>query len=197
MITFKQFLLEDNLDIPKLCAKFITESQGLPLFRGSTNLHKEPIVVKVRKDREPMTTGKTVHYALDKYFLEKFNMTPRSSGCFSTGKISTAEKYGKPYFILPIGDFKYMWATMEKEPVDDTYDIVMKIKGFGNSTADATEVFNNMERAFSLFDIEWHVDGLPAAIKNGAEIALVCDKVLYIPIDEFETVEKQYLEIIK
>ena len=73
----------------------------------------------------------------------------------------------------------------------------MKIKGFGNSTADATEVFNNMERVFRLFDVEWHVDGLPAAIKNGAEIALVCDKVLYIPIDEIETIEKQYLEIIK
>lgn len=185
MTTFKDFLRGDPYkEIQELCQPFLTQSKGLPLYRGYGGTLKSFAgmrTVAVRKDRQPRDTSLYVHGLLDAYFQEKFGVKVRSEGLFCTGDRETAERYGKANYIFPIGEFKFVWGTHRGDPVSDTLrwtrqiESMMKVRKSTEGRLVTTQVMD---------EIDWHSDNLMKAIDSGAEIALLVDQVILVPFND-------------
>ena len=198
MITFRQFLLEDNLDIPKLCAKFITESKGLPLYRGSGKSINEPTIITPRKDRSPLGTDREVHKAVDDWFKKNLDMNARTAGLFAIGDYQVAYSYGHAFFILPIGDFKYVWGKSDGEYISDTYDITSKItKKFNFQTEKYRQSVEEITNEV-LSKVEWFTTNLSEAIEHNAELSIICEKAILVPTGDYdvENLKAQYKKLI-
>lgn len=180
MITFRQFIAEDGaeeLDIPQLCSKFIQESRGLPLFRGTGRRYNAPVQITPRADRRPSNTNARVHDAMDDWFEERFNVRARTAGVFVIGDVDIANTYGYPYFVLPVGDYRYFWCKYEGDYVEDTYDITREIFVAAegkNVQATTNKIMNKTQ---------WYTDRLHLAIAKNAEITLICSSYIMVPFD--------------
>ena len=203
MTAFKQFLLENvRRDIPKLCVEFIEESHGLPLYRGSSQKVKNPTIITPRKDRTPVDTPGEIHAAMDDWFEEHYGVRARSAGVFATGNKFTASSYGTPYFVLPIGDFKYFWAEdisfqTINGAVKDTILISDQIRRLQSRTPDELKQ-NTNEILTKRFKIK--TTNLSKAITEFSEITLVCDQYIIVPFDtalDNNLREKYYQSIIE
>lgn len=203
MTTFKQFLLENlRRDIPKLCAEFIEESHGLPLYRGSSQKVKNPTIITPRKDRKPTDTPVEIHDAMDDWFEENYGVRARSVGVFATGSKHSASTYGTPYFILPIGDFKYFWAEdisfqTINGAVRDTILISDQIRRLQSRTPD--ELKQNTNEILTK-RVKIKTTNLSRAITEFSEITLVCDQYMIVPFDtelDNNLREKYYQSIIE
>ena len=199
MITFRQFLLEDNLDIPKLCAKFITESKGLPLYRGSGKSINEPTIITPRKDRSPLGTDREVHKAVDDWFKKNLDMNARTAGLFAIGDYPIAHSYGHVFFVLPIGDFKYVWGKSDGEYISDTYDITIKINRKKNAQQPG-KYWQSVEEIANeiLSKVEWFTTNLSEAIEHNAELSIICEKAILVPTGDYdvENLKTQYKKLI-
>jgi len=191
--TFKDFLkIGSKEDLIKKCGPFIEESKGLPLYRGygmkmSAALHGQREVT-VRKDRKPRDTSIEIHNIMNAYFFKKFGVNVRSEGLFAIGDIKRASSYGHPHYVLPVGKFKYVWAEWNGKPVHDTLAATWAIKDamWLKPAADQERLALK-----ALDEFTWHSTDLPRAIKSHAEIALLCDKAIIIPVGDIP-----YSEII-
>jgi hypothetical protein len=124
----REYLIEeyddDNFNdiisiIKKDCKKYIKEliSYDKILFRGldklprnTSSIRKNFWKVKPRKDRTPGDTPEELHNYLDLQFKKKFGWKARSEGVFCSRSRSTTYNYGSPYFVFPIGDYKYLYS---------------------------------------------------------------------------------------
>jgi hypothetical protein len=67
--------------------------------------------VTPRQDRRPLSTNATLSAAVDKALHKRFGWYPRSNGVFTYyGDNDLANAYGKVYYMLPIGEYKYVWS---------------------------------------------------------------------------------------
>ena len=64
---------------------------------------------RVRFDRKAKDTNPKIHNDLNDEFQRQFGYPARSNSIFCTGSDMTAESYGVPYMIFPIGKYKYLW----------------------------------------------------------------------------------------
>lgn len=196
MITFKQFLAEEKTtadiiqSIPELCAKFISESGGLPLFRGfgtkeqakATGAKEETI----RQDRRPKDSSNESHDLMDLYFQKKLGKKIRSASLFCSGS-QAAGGYGFLHYVLPVGDYSYLWGSIKGEPISDTLTLSKEIDNqlLDNESNDLTreEIINQV-----MDKVDWHQDNLKEAIKGGSkpghfvEIAIMGHKAILVPI---------------
>ena len=193
MLTFKQYLLEDSNVISEtemrgLCAKFIKESGGLPLYRGSNRRFNDITLITTRKDRRPSLTRTPVHQVVDDWFNEHYGFRPRSAGLFSIGSMREAGSYGAPHFVLPVGDFKYVWGKYKNilgwgdlagQPILDTYEVTSRIRGEGAA----------VDKVMS--SVEWSTTNLKEAISTNAEITLLCDQAVMVPINTASFIEPE------
>lgn len=202
MFTFKEYLLEDSdsrtiseVELQNLCAKFIKESGGLPLYRGTNRRFKGPTIITTRKDRRPSLTRTSVHQLVDDWFNEHYGFRPRSNGLFTIGSMREALSYGAPHFVLPVGDFKYVWGKYKNIPewkhlagksILDTYEVTSRLRG-KESAVD--EVMST---------VEWFTTNLKEAISTSAEITLLCDQAVMVPINtaSFIKPEDTYKQLV-
>jgi hypothetical protein len=186
--TFKDWLLQPN-KIKDECQPFLKQAEGHPLYRGiSTSLFKpffKTKVTVVQKDRKPRDSAKFVHDLMDDWFMKNYGVKARSEGLFSTGKITAAKGYGQVAYVFPVGNFKYLWATMmngeTEHGVGDTLSASRRIQ--------EKCLYSKKEDAPKITDIEmrkyaWHTDNLVAAIESGAEITILCDEVILVPVKQ-------------
>lgn len=195
MITFKQFIAEDStLDLRALCAKFILESRGVPLYRGTNRVINVPTIITPRTNRTPLMTKGSVQKYVDGWFEEHYNAKPRSNGLFAIGDYSVAFNYGKPHFVLPVGDYRYFWCKFGSEYVSDTFEVTSKITQKGNPGKTLEQITDEV-----MGDAGWSDKNLHEAISNGAEISLICEKAIMVPLSGDNTpaaLLKQYTELI-
>ena len=201
MLTFKQYLLEDSnviseTEMRSLCAKFIKESGGLPLYRGSNRRFNDITLITTRKDRRPSLTRTSVHQVVDDWFNAHYGFRPRSAGLFSIGSMREAGSYGAPHFVLPVGDFKYVWGKYKDIPqwgdysgqsIIDTYEVTSRVRGKEGAAVD--EVMSS---------VEWFTTNLKEAISTNAEITLLCDQAVMVPINtaSFIKPEDTYKQLV-
>lgn len=186
MITFKQFLNEEDIDqlarlIEKDCGPFLKESgrRGL-LFRGVQDTSPENAAGEVddpinegkkilywkkavRKDRRPKDTPEEIHNAIDEWFENKFGFKARSQTMFVFGqniKRHTLSQYGKGCIVFPIGPIKYAWSNR-------IYDLYAKFNG-AEEMEDIRTMIDALERA------AYTDDQLSAAVKLDKEIMMEC-----------------------
>lgn len=76
-------------------------------------------VVSPRQDRQPLDTSPQIHQMLDDRLLKDFGYRYRSTSTFVTSDSSLATDFGSLCVVLPLGEFKYVYA----EKVRDAYNM--------------------------------------------------------------------------
>lgn len=198
MISFKQFLLEDEQDpidlIRRDCKPFLNIWDQYGLFRGM-NLKSEEKVIgtiknqhaaayknfevykrKVRKDRKPLSTSDKRHVEANKWFEDNFGVKARSEGlfCYPKGLWQNASEYGKMYLIFPIGEFKIIWSPEVK-------DLFMQID-FGKEIRR-----KNIDEL--LGSLEFQDNDVKAALKSSSELMVICDEYYVVEANAYEQIK--------
>lgn len=150
--TFKSFISENDLldntftdaqiAVSKLIKKdcsyflstFVKGDSNNRLYRGIHDMDNENIhsilynclyLGAVRENRRPRDSSQVIHQMLDDYFEKQTGIKYRSASVFATKSFFTAEEYGEPYLIFPIGKFDYAWSP-------DVYDAYLVLGQYGN-----------------------------------------------------------------
>lgn len=200
MLTFKQYLLEQNNSIENTstaeevaeiikrdCAPFLKEiCDKLPLYRGSKKLLLWTTKMSVRKDRKPMDASLELHNTLNTALQELSGINYRTEAVFATGSRRSAYDYGNSYLFFPIGKFNYAWSPL----ITDAYTF------FGQgSDSEAVEsgelVYYPENRSKYLDDVFDYVmsgkamykfdTGLRDAATSKNEIMFACDEYYLVP----------------
>jgi hypothetical protein len=169
MITFKQFLAEENepMSIEELaqkikqdCKPWLDSFGDTKLYRGVkfTDPMLRPLQVAgyqhddlnrvfigaVRNDRKPRDIQKAVHNRLDSMFVSKVGVPLRSASLFVTKSYDTASGYGRIVRIFPIGEFHYAWSPY----FDDPYSLFVDGEIPENLTSALSEVMPNVRKKY-------------------------------------------------
>ena len=80
------------------------------------------VIGAVRNDRTPRDLSVEVTNSLNKFFISKVGLPLRSASLFTVQSTSSAEEYGVPKRILPIGEFHYAWSPY----INDPYKLFIK-----------------------------------------------------------------------
>lgn len=172
-------------------------------------------VHRPRTDRQPLSSSPLLHKALDRKFLERYNIPYRSEGLFVIGDRATARSYGKPVIVLPEGNFRFCWSRR----VNDAFAHFDLTNAFRYIHQEAAKIGEDLEKypaleslrelttfiqeyewARKLFDqwMDWSFEeaeysdqDLPAAIDSSHEIMIKCEK--FAVIASPETVRDYYI----
>jgi len=79
---------------------------------------------KVRKNRKPKDTPMEIHDIIDDWFYKKFGIKARSNSIFCSFNENTANEYGNPYYIIPIGKY----STIASPTIKDIYAEIVQDK---------------------------------------------------------------------
>lgn len=199
MITFMEFIREDDagFDIESFlhreCQPFFDASKGSGLavrgisqagpvigkFNTPSSRHPIPVhKMTVRKDRKTLSTPEVYHHAIDEWMKDKFGIAGRTGSVFVFGERSadSTENYGARYFVIPRGEFKFIWSPK----VADLYDTMLEEFGpvFNHGDVgelppgEVTEYMNTLQYSDRDFN---------AALQSGNEIMIDCQNYYAIP----------------
>lgn len=195
MTTFKEFLTEDNQVsvkqainlIKRQCKPFLSESHKIPLYRGMNSYKDGAYVLDVRKDRKPRDSAIIVHNTMNLWFEKHFGVKFRSESVFTTASRATAARYGYPFFVFPIGKFKYVWATKYYEDdnseltIQDTISVANHIDHVVKKAKEQRKkVTIDMIDHIMNGEFRWKDYNLHQALMEDAEISIACDKFIAI-----------------
>lgn len=104
-----------------------TNNGQLYVFRGIQDLAASDAVFftkNIRLDRKPTDTHE--------YYTKAFNLiiemaggqANRNNSLFCTGNHEVASSYGRPFIVLPIGDFNYTWSPFWKDWYNNKRSII-------------------------------------------------------------------------
>ena len=116
------------------------------LYRGMKS--KSPMLLKyTHPNRRPKDMPDGVHDQLDKWMLKKFGHRYRSNATFcTTDRTGTAESYGDPYIIVPVGPFDFITSEYVTDAYEDLYETPGKrLVGKLNKNVKITLVVNIMK----------------------------------------------------
>jgi len=115
---------------------------------------------------------------MDDWFEEHVGMRTRSEAIFCTGSQAKAKMFGKTYYVFPVGDFKYVWGMDDGHGMSDTISVARQIR----DSCAVQPRDNGPEMADKvLSDYSWKTTNLFTALREGAEIAILCDEVFLVP----------------
>jgi len=131
---FKNYLNEEiDIDVVyniliRDCGSFIKEWKKIKpprfLLSGRRSYNGDFKKFYTRIDRRPTDLPIDVHNLIDMWFKKKFGVKARSKSVFATFDYGTADFYGLPYLIFPIGNYK----TIHSDKVIDLYSIYSTIR---------------------------------------------------------------------
>lgn len=183
--------------IEKNCGPYLKEVGGYanalfhnPMFRG---VHQSPdsqdpvAILGVKQSRDPVDTPIDVQRLVDHWFVQKSGIAFRSSSVFCTGGMSTANQYGDPVVVLPVGEYRYCWSPVYTDQYEDIGRYVYNIdKEIGKDrslttlylTQNKGPLLNFLKNGNYQFD-----HGLDEAIASHHEIMIACQSILIVNID--------------
>ena len=86
------------------------------LWRGTNYIIPDVRYLKVRTNREPMSTCKEIHKISDSIFYKEFGIKARSETLFCFPDWREAKSYGTYVnIIIPIGKFDFIWSKKIKD----------------------------------------------------------------------------------
>jgi hypothetical protein len=102
---------EDTIKlITKKCKKFINESKGKPVYRGTRNSSKDLLVKKNVRTRKLTGTYGKAFDGINKAMAKDNMPFTRANALLATGNRSQSKAYGATYQIYMIRDFKFLWS---------------------------------------------------------------------------------------
>jgi hypothetical protein len=138
MITFKQFLREDDKEFYKSdminhvaewinrdCSQFLSASNGKHLYRGLKVYHPDgglPLAMRISHptDRAPKDSGSLFNDIFNKSIEQKFGVADiRKKTIFATGDARQARQYGPLFFFFPIGEFQFAYSPSVTDSYED------------------------------------------------------------------------------
>jgi len=145
---FKQYITEEEEDntiingitlIYDKCMPFIKELTKQTyihfMYSGRKGKTEDVFIGKVRKNRRPSDTSEGLTKVYDDLFNKRFGWKPRTNSIFCSGNVYDIPRYGNPYFIFPIGKYKYLWSP----DIDDMYS-----SSYTNSVIDTITLRNDI-----------------------------------------------------
>ena len=133
MITFKQFIteqqqffsFEDGLkQIKANCKFFLSESDGVPLYRGMGQQVEGVSWTPHPKNRPPRDSEPEFNFFVNSMFDAAFGIENiRRISFFATGNMWQAENYGKVMFCFPAGKIRWMWSP----DINDLFEDQLKV----------------------------------------------------------------------
>lgn len=93
------------------CMPYIKETKGCQslLRRGSKDMFLFYGKKTQRQDRKPRMVDQDIHQMMDDWTKKNWGFRARSTSTFATNREHNARMYGSPFFMFPIGNFKYAW----------------------------------------------------------------------------------------
>jgi hypothetical protein len=163
---------------------------------------------KVRSDRKPKNSSLFAHNVTDEWFFKKFGIKYRSNALFCVGhkmefsllsdskKLSATYSYGKPYVVLPIGEYKCIYSPK----IDDLYT-VLDNDGLESQPIDDVEAKHFEKDIIKVLnDGDYQEDTLQHMIERGNNLEIMIHCQRYYLIDEKEFVNvfiSKYLKLKK
>lgn len=102
------------------CQPFIQQSdRERPLYRGiqvDAEIRNQPFSkFSVHIKRNPLTMGKGLYNIINKGFKFGGFKARRDNSIFCTANQDTAQNYGTPFIVFPIGNFSFTWSPIIKD----------------------------------------------------------------------------------
>lgn len=139
------FMINESVDprkaieeIKSNCLPYLSQIKNLDgnrLRRGmkfNEDFKKINSVVDGRNEFK--TDSEWENYA-DQWFLKKFGFNARSQSAYCAGGKAMASRYGLPYSVFPIGNFKFVWSPK----IEDLYYPYKRAGGQITALRDALE----------------------------------------------------------
>jgi hypothetical protein len=141
MITFKQFLMEDDASavtpieavkyVVEHCQDFLKETRfhishnasfaaiASPLlYRGLGGFSRtQGYVLSGSRTRTPIDSSHEMTETLDTYFTKHYNFPYRKQGVFCSGSEGSAFNYGNAFIIFPTDNYNSVWSN----EIEDAY----------------------------------------------------------------------------
>ena len=174
---------EKTYDILKRdCLKFLKESKGLLLYRGTNKGVSDRIVKRsVRQNRLPLDMPLDYHREFDKELYKKFHWYPRTQGVFATSDSLEAGNFGLSYLFFPIGNYKYVWSS-------SYYDIWVKFKqAFPEIYSSSSTSYKHKED-----HLKWIKNAVSTYINNKLYDAIVAGHEISFKCDNYYLVNEYY-----
>lgn len=128
--------------------------------------------------RTPMDTPDEVHDLANVYFAQKHGH-PYRNGLFVTGNNNTAQSYGKPYAVFPIGKFDYIWNENVNDFTTDAADYIIQEFEAAAERGDDMWV-DEMAKVMRDFGPYTDSTGMTKALAIGGEIMVWCESYYYM-----------------
>jgi hypothetical protein len=113
-------------------------------YRGYSS-GDDVIFRKTRKNRNPKDTYPEIQTLLDKMFMKKFGVKPRSQGVFATPVKNDSGAYGVTYLFFPVGSYKLIWSS----EIRDLYgDFIEKWQ----------DIYVDIDDSDGMFEDEWYIN---------------------------------------
>lgn len=167
------------------CLPYITAIQhdidNFRLYRGlqlesfrrrAENVADDVYRATVRKNRVPLNTPDYLHTFIDDWANENLGSRFRSSAIFCAAKRITVINFGKPYVIMPIGEFKYAWSPL----IEDLYSDVEEINNAATTQSEKEMTKAAVKKV--LDNAQYRTDGITKMISEypAHEIMIDCDE---------------------
>ena len=167
------------------CAPYITslnyDIDNFRLYRGlqlesfirrAEAVAEDVYKAQVRKNRVPLNTPDYLHSFIDSWMEENLGAKFRSSAIFCAAKQTTVLNFGKPYVILPIGEFKYAWSPF----IEDLYSDVEEINYSATLHADRESAKEDIKKVLDA--AKYRTDGITKMMREfpSHEIMIECDE---------------------
>lgn len=117
---FKEFISESELDtveeirsaIHRDCAQYISDSDGLPLYRGiGSKSSNHPTFSVHPKSRDAQASSPWFNFMFNAGIDAAFGIEAvRKKSVFSTGQIAEARVYSNAGFFFPVGNYKFIFS---------------------------------------------------------------------------------------
>lgn len=115
----KTFTLDDLSELVRFikanCTKYLAESAGALLYRGTNKPVEVAAIVSTRRDRRPTASTKEEHEVMNLAIQKAGKTANRTNSAFTTGAKNIARRYGSVSVVIPVGDFNYTWSPMASD----------------------------------------------------------------------------------
>jgi len=194
-------IIRPLIQISQECQPFLRQvgvDNCFNLFRGISNAPSSIVHKRVRLDkRKTKAMSPKLADNINKYFTDMYG-APFRNAMLCTGDGRHARKFGRLFYVFPVGDFKFLW----NEAVDDfnfafnnfrKSDAMQGVKHpFG---ADFVEYHTRFLKYIT--EIDWHSIDLKSAMHSDAEIMIRCNSYYGINVNQNVDQKDAMIEILK
>ena len=192
--------------LQKECKPFLREIRNCTsryLIRGKKTEISTFRKIKRRKDRKPMSMAPKYMEFLDNVFEKVFGWRPRTTGVFAEFSKTIKSGYGEPYFIFPIGKFRYIYSNdVEDLFLDDFIKAPVTWHPWKNEIVFNDKIVSRMYSSQELEDMskeevmeDWIKNAFKnknlCKAKNGYEIMFDCDQYYLVNPKYYETLQQE------